>query len=962
MTTIKNTLLVLLLVLCQWVSAQSPYRYVIDKTKGLPSNNVYDVFQDSKGFIWLTTNDGICRYDGLKFTSYLSDKQTSRSGSSISEDKYGRIWYSNFDGYLYYVANGKLQTLPEQSPKGYFSFGIIDDLLYVPTTNGLSIYDLKTLKLLNQAENAKETLIYSYVANGKYYMLGNYLYEFHGIDKVKKITLPNNFLETLNGAVIMQKMDKSVLFFSKNSPYYYVFDKNSFKKLKQSTSLGYTQNVSRVNGQIWLCTSTGAYLATNIYQNNSNYKQYFPDANISSVFKDNRDNYWFATLNSGVMLVPEFKNVMMEMPSRPIRLVNDKDGIVVSTEVESIYKVNVESLKHTEIYKGRGNHSINQLLVDTGTNELMFTSNTFNFLNENYKLTGVAYVAVKDVKKVDHKYYTFAASGYSGIFTKNPNLKSEWDSVYYARRTKSPNFNEASLINNLNGKSTIYNPLNKTIYYATNVGLYAYSKQHVKEIKYNNDHLFLRDLATANGIIYALATNGKIYTLSVNNKVAPIKFDDKQGIVSKIKIVNNTLYIFAASSVYEYDISNNRTKNVISLGADYEVSDVVFYGNKIVFSTAKGLLFPAENAKKIKFFTTIEIDNITVNGSVLAAKDLKNLSYDDNNININYALLAYSPSEKSPVYYRINNQKWNVLDEYSRSLNLNALSPGDYIVSFKTHSDNKLENKQVIFTIAKPFWLTHLFIMVIISLVLLTIYWLHRYKIAQNDKRNETALAKVNLENSLNQSKLKAIKSQMNPHFFYNALNTIQSYILANDKKQAVSYLSKFSVLTRTILEMSEKEYISLSEEIKTIGVYLDIEKARFDEDFDYEIICEEAINKEEIKIPTMLLQPYLENAIKHGLLHKVGAKKLKVDFSSDDNILSVTIDDNGIGRKKSEELNQIKKDKHQSFATVAIQNRIDLLNQHKTNKISIRYIDKLSVSAHPLGTTVIIEIPISAN
>ncbi|WP_461485067.1 sensor histidine kinase, partial [Pedobacter sp.] len=243
---------------------------------------------------------------------------------------------------------------------------------------------------------------------------------------------------------------------------------------------------------------------------------------------------------------------------------------------------------------------------------------------------------------------------------------------------------------------------------------------------------------------------------------------------------------------------------------------------------------------------------------------------------------------------------------------------------------------------------------------LFAIYLLYRYKLGQNNKNNQEKLDRLSLENSLNQSKLKAIKSQMNPHFFYNALNTIQSYILANEKKQAVNYLSKFANLTRTILDMSEKEEVSLAEEIKTIGFYLDIEKVRFDGDFEY-MITELGIDtREDIRIPSMLLQPYLENAIKHGLLHKEGAKQLRVVFKKEVDKLMVTIEDNGIGRKKSMELNEIKQLKHRSFATAAMQSRIELLNKNKRNKISVKYLDKVGENQQGVGTVVIIKLPLN--
>jgi LytS/YehU family sensor histidine kinase len=217
----------------------------------------------------------------------------------------------------------------------------------------------------------------------------------------------------------------------------------------------------------------------------------------------------------------------------------------------------------------------------------------------------------------------------------------------------------------------------------------------------------------------------------------------------------------------------------------------------------------------------------------------------------------------------------------------------------------------------------------------------------------------MNLEKNVNQSKLKAIKSQMNPHFFYNALNTLQSYILANEKKEAIDYLSKFSNLTRIILEMTEKDWISIADEIKTLTLYFEIEKVRFEDDFSFTVFAFSNVDTENTKIPSMLLQPFVENAVKHGLLHRSGYKEVKVLFETVKEDLIITVDDNGVGRKKSNELKQIKNKRHQSFATDALQNRIDLINQYTHKNISIQIIDKYSVNEIPTGTKVIIKIPL---
>ncbi|MEI2419328.1 histidine kinase, partial [Arthrospira platensis SPKY2] len=147
------------------------------------------------------------------------------------------------------------------------------------------------------------------------------------------------------------------------------------------------------------------------------------------------------------------------------------------------------------------------------------------------------------------------------------------------------------------------------------------------------------------------------------------------------------------------------------------------------------------------------------------------------------------------------------------------------------------------------------------------------------EDKNKLVVEKLQLENKLKESKLQLIKSQMNPHFFFNAINNIQSFIFTKETKTASSYLSKFSKLTRKILEQSEVDKITLYEEIETLQLYLELQKMRFPE-LEYHIECQNLENPQQITLPTLLFQPYVENAILHGLAHSIGKKELGVTFS----------------------------------------------------------------------------------
>ena len=212
------------------------------------------------------------------------------------------------------------------------------------------------------------------------------------------------------------------------------------------------------------------------------------------------------------------------------------------------------------------------------------------------------------------------------------------------------------------------------------------------------------------------------------------------------------------------------------------------------------------------------------------------------------------------------------------------------------------------------------------------------------------------------ETELTALKSQMNPHFIFNALNSIQELYTIGDKKMANEQMGNFAQLTRKILDVSGKQKIELAEEIEILTNYLELESMRFENDFSYQLNLSEDIDEDYVQLPPMLLQPYVENAIKHGLLHKKGEKQLTVNFSlnADETFLLVEITDNGIGRAASALLNKNKRAAHTSFATSATQKRLDLLNKDKATNVAVLFDDVLDELQQIAGTKVSIQIPLN--
>ena len=939
--------------------SQNPYYTTIDNTSGLPSNSVYDIFQDSNGFMWFATGKGLCKYDGNFVKTFTADFQSSKSGSCIQEDKFGRIWYENFDGFLYYVKNDELKSLRQDKPIGYFRFGIINNFLLLVTTNGVVFYDLKTLQPTKKINLQLAGLSFVYCTKDKLYVFDDKLHEIDVNGCVKSFGLPVNFKTEFNSPIV-QQTNNGIVIISKYTNNYCIFENQIFVKHKFSFPTEFIQNLATQNKNMWLCTTKGI-IFVNAKTNQS--KTYFANKNISYVYQDKDQNYWVSTINEGVYFIENFDTKIIELPAKPIAVSQSKLDVVVGLENDAVFKIEPTTHKTKAIYKGTLNHGVYQLYCDVTTSTTFFTSSHFKLLKNN-NTTEIGVGAVKSVTKVDTKYYSFAASNISGLFTINAKFKSDWDAVIEKYNLKSSkdqiNYN---LISNCNGKSTTFNAFNNTIYYATNNGLIALSKLLQKEIKYQNKTVYFTKLFYYNKTVYGFSSDEKMYFITSSNVIKRYKIPKiiEDEAIERIDLESKYLFIFTKNAIYQTNLDLQVTQKILTLTKDIEISDITVLNDEIYFASSKGVIVKKNKVIKNSRPPKLFIDRITANNKVRFFDKNTILPCDQNNIKIDFTILNYIPNEKCSVLYSVNNQNWNTLESTNRSLILSSLSSNEYTIRLKLNYKNSKELKTIHFTILKPFWQNPFLLFFGVLAVLALLYSYYKFQISKINKQNQLALEKINLEKNVNQSKLKAIKSQMNPHFFYNALNTIQSFILSNDKKQAVNYLSKFSALTRTILEMSEKETLSVTDEIKTLTLYLDIEKARFEDDFNYQIICDNNLDTDNCTLPSMLLQPSVENAVKHGLLHKTGYKLVTIEFKIQNEFLNISIDDNGIGRLKSAELKATKNKNHLSFATKATQHRVDLLNSYNNKNIVMYYIDKFDQENRSLGTTVVFEIPLES-
>lgn len=217
---------------------------------------------------------------------------------------------------------------------------------------------------------------------------------------------------------------------------------------------------------------------------------------------------------------------------------------------------------------------------------------------------------------------------------------------------------------------------------------------------------------------------------------------------------------------------------------------------------------------------------------------------------------------------------------------------------------------------------------------------------------------KLNFENEINLLKLESLRSQMNPHFIFNALNSIKVYFIENNKEKAIYYLNKFSKLIRKILESSRNDSITLEEELEIIELYMSIENIRFENSIQFKITVNPSISLHTIKIPSLILQPFIENAIWHGLMLKEGEKTIDIVVRKKDNLIELSIIDNGIGRFRAKENKAKKSFKKDSLGIEFANERLNYFNKKENLNYSFNIEDLTNTENQPIGTKVIFQFP----
>jgi ligand-binding sensor domain-containing protein len=336
------------------------------------------------------------------------------------------------------------------------------------------------------------------------------------------------------------------------------------------------------------------------------------------------------------------------------------------------------------------------------------------------------------------------------------------------------------------------------------------------------------------------------------------------------------------------------------------------------------------------------------------------LNYKENFFSIEFGILTGMEKNRYHLQYMLEgfNDKWIDAGPLNTATYTNV-PEDDFIFKVRAvAADGSWIGKETILHISviPPFYRTAWFRIFSAFIFAALIGWLIRLRINNIRKTEEQ---KNEFNKMVNEWRLKALRSQMNPHFIFNCMNSIDLYILKNDAENASRYLNKFAKLVRLILNHSDEMTIPLAKEMEMLKYYIELEALRFDKPFYYSIKVDDSIDTGDTEIPSMLLQPYIENAILHGLRHKKEQGHLLIAIKRSEKHLHCTIEDDGVGRSATKIINEGRTTKHESKGMKLTEERLQMMDAQNKNKAVVNIIDLTGEDGHAAGTRVEIEIAV---
>ncbi len=699
-----------------------------------------------------------------------------------------------------------------------------------------------------------------------------------------------------------------------------------------------------VDGEfIWCSTNNGVYRCKLVNNRIDLIDEYLIGKPVARVFKDRDNGYWFQTLNDGIYYLPTLEVQYLKTPG-----IKSMD---IDTVLGDIYMAHVDG----RIVKGNTNLSFKTIVTQSlpclklkynyyDRSLLLGWSKEYFSFYKNDQLESNREIIAMGVKS----FFIDGSTIYRGDGFGLSVIKNNKDYTYRDRANKQMwcssimKYGNDIWIGTKEGvrifkNQKIENPFAKNKYLSSAVVCFG---------KINNDIILLGTkkygllVVKDDSIIDKIGKNEGL----LSNEINTIHVDNEQKIwVGNHAGMSSINYIEQGT----YTIQN-LTKHHGFIAR--EIRDIKSYKDNIYASSRLGI-YKFDKTKISKKFTSdpANITDFYVNYTARTVYDNLNLSYKENNIGIAFLALNYRKFGEIEYKYRMLGIDTNWVTTSTRLVQYPILPPDDYVFEVKAKNEDGFWSEPAVlsFTISPPIWKTWWFITIEALIGILIIFNVISYREKQNNKRVENEKNVIELE-------LKSLRSQMNPHFIFNTLNTIQNAINTLDKKIASNYVADFGRLIRIVLESSKKPIINLDTEIEMLSLYINLEAVRFSNKFAYRLAVDNELANDIYKIPTMVIQPFVENAIIHGLVPKMEDNlNLNIEFKliEEDTLLCI-VEDNGIGRKASNEINKKSNLNKTSMGIEITKERLHLYDRSADKRFEFKVIDLVNGNK-PAGTRV---------
>jgi len=984
----------------------------LNHQKGLSELSTAYFSTDSRGFTWIGTRNGLNRFDGKGVVSYqpkLSNgTKDPNLSSKIFEDDNGSLWFSTSNAIYNWnpetdslgIVQLDLKGETEKVPDYHLFFIDKSNRLWFSACGGLYIYDSR-IKEFEYKLKFESFWAYPHTdTNGELVGLSQPLLnlgtgiEFLHFDQeclVERDTffsfynkwnhppIFTIFFHVENDSTIWIPCDIGLIKFNPFKPLSYkLYKPQNFSDVGRLTDAKPWKN-----NLIWVSSKKiGLFLFdTNKEQFIQNDSLIWVDnrfvdiKRINNLYLDEQNNLWLSMWGKGVY-VSNLEIVKFQQISVPSEKLNQAMSVIAITDngTDELWvgvqeKGLVRFIKEHQIDANFQNFDKRVEENVTGTpiaflkedngDIWVVTLSTLNYWNKEkneFLIKGYSQEGFRNIAKLEANLYLILVNNKLYTISKN---------------SKNVDFGSLKPILTKDEVSLFYTDFQNLIYLSDGINQLEVYKYYEGKL---NLLARLNDVGAISGVVthptgkttWLASANGLV---ELNQENYKYKFlEDKQNILSQefncifidhseqLWLTGNhevVMYDTKKGQVFEFSYNDGLPSTQFEMAAGYQdKSGNIYFGNK------NGLVtFHPDSIKLNETLPKVHITNLTINDNdTLKAKDIlvakhKTFPYAQNTLSFTFAAIEYSAPEENQFKYYLEGYDKDTVDNgtegFARYPNLPA---GDYTLNvWGSNSDDvwTKEPKQLEITILPPWYETWWFRTLASLGVLGIFYAIYRYRIAQIQKE-------ASYKQLVAETETAVLRLQMNPHFIFNSMNSISSYIMQKDLDNAHDFLARFARLMRNILNSSEKQFHSVGEEIELLEQYMDIEKRRFKEPFQYEFTIENIEDTDDVLIPTMILQPFVENAIWHGVAGIGSTGVIDIFFEIHSGKLVCGVSDNGIGRKAAKNT-QLKT--YESKAISITQKRLNLLKREEQIAPTLQISDNADFAL--IGTKVVIQIPL---